>query len=96
MTKRIKVKRTSEQADARVAFTITSEAEREEKKRLTVGMFDRLNWKLPTYRIETDDEDRAHKIADAISYFCGGSEITRGRTKRFSVGSLGYYHYVGA
>ena len=77
------------------AKAIRHNAEREEKSALIDEMLDKSNWKLPTARKTVGTEAEAHRIADALSYFCGGSEVNPERSG-WTVGSHGYYHYVGA
>ena len=66
------------------------------------------NWKEKTRYVEVRSKDEALRIAEALNYFLGGSEITS--TERevstrmggtivqvfWKVGSKGYYHYIGA
>jgi hypothetical protein len=87
---------TFDEAKAHVEMAERHNREKAEKMALCEGLFDKRHWKYPTKRLETDDEELANRTADALTYFCGGSEISAGKRKRFSVGSLGYFHYVGA
>jgi hypothetical protein len=72
------------------------ERERDANKALVDHMFDKTNWKLATKRARTNDLQLACAIRDALAYFCGGAEIQCLPGGRYSVGSLGYYHYCGA
>jgi len=84
-----------EKAKEHIAFAVKSEAERDAKKALVDGIFDETNWKLPTKRWHCMDEMAANALASALTYFCGGAEIEPVENG-YNVGSLGYYHYVGA
>ena len=83
-------------AESHVAFCIKSEAERDAKKELVDGMFNRSNWKMPTTRVVVATLAEANAIHDALAYFCGGAEIEAVGGIGYEVGSLGYYHYIGA
>jgi hypothetical protein len=87
---------TLDAAVAHCAMAIRTGAERDEKSELIDGLLDPTNWKLPTKRIECQTQVAATAIADALGYFCGGAEISPTPGGGFTVGSLGYYHYVGA
>lgn len=87
-------------AVAHCAMAIRHNAEREEKSALIDEMLDKSNWKMPTARKVVDTVSEARRIRQALDYFCGGSEVRQvkgdGGMPRIEVGSLGYYHYVGA
>ena len=70
-------------------------------KKLIFNQFkDPENWKNPTKYFEVDNEEEARIAARAIAFFVGGVEIGLPRksaaVKKWRVGSLGYYHYIGA
>ena len=52
-------------------------------------------WKLPTKRVVVKNRKQAERIGRAIAYFAGGYEVYKVKGG-YSVGSKGYYHYVGA
>jgi hypothetical protein len=83
------------EAEAHVAMAQRNNAERAEKMRLTEGMFDKRNWKMPTKRKWVGSFSEAEKLKAALAYFCGGAEV-QSANGGFNVGSFGYYHYVGA
>lgn len=85
-----------EEAQAHVDFAIKTDAERDEKQALTESLFDKQNWKMPTKRKVVKTLREADAIRDALAYFCGGAEIRSAGARGWEVGSLGYYHYVGA
>lgn len=65
------------------------------------------NWKEQTRYVQVRSLAEAKRISEALNFFLGGSEITQ-ETKIintltgaqtvefFTVGSKGYYHYIGA
>jgi hypothetical protein len=85
-----------DEAVAHCAMAIRTTAEREEKSALIDGMLDKTNWKLPTARVTVATVAEARRIREALDYFCGGSEVHPAKGGGIDVGSLGYYHYVGA
>ena len=75
------------------------------KRRPITGLFSRRAifsrvqnekyWKRPTKRVVVKKRAEAERIGKAIAFYVGGYEIRK--TKRgYSVGSKGYYHYIGA
>jgi hypothetical protein len=85
-----------EEAQAHVDRAIRNNVERDEKDALCKHLFNKENWKLPTSCEICDDAIKAGAIYDALGYFCGGAEMRQLPNGKFSVGSLGYYHYIGA
>jgi hypothetical protein len=83
-------------AKAHVEMALRHERENAERQALIGDLFDKANWKMPTKRAVTKDVRKASKMRDALAHFCGGAEIQCLSGGRYSVGSLGYYHYVGA
>jgi hypothetical protein len=81
-----------------------SKFEKERQKFLTLAdpLFNKKHWKLPTLRKVFKTEGEAHAVADALIYFLGGAEVQTVRSPSgrrvigYRVGSLGYYHYIGA
>lgn len=69
------------------------------KLRSKRSIFNRIKnekyWKRPTKRVVLKKRSDAEKIGRAIAHFVGGYEIRR-TNKGYSVGSKGYYHYIGA
>lgn len=64
------------------------------------------NWKMPTKEFTTNNVDLAGTIAEVLTFFTGGAEITfigegtfdGGVTFRralITISSRGYYHYIG-
>jgi hypothetical protein len=85
-----------EEADAHVAMALRNNAERDAKMALCDGLFNKENWKYPTKRKIVKGAKKANDLRDALAYFCGGAEINCLSGDRYSVGSQGYYYYVGA
>ena len=65
------------------------------------------NWKEKTRYIEVRTYDEAERISKALNWFLGGSEIEQSTKVQksltgerlisvYTVGSKGYYHYIGA
>ena len=58
------------------------------------------NWKKPTQRVQVNTEAEASKIMEALVYFLGGAEenivFDSDGLVKYTVGSRGYYHYIGA
>lgn len=63
------------------------------------AIFNRLKskkyWKRPTQRVIVASRKDADRIGRALSHFAGGHEVKKVRGG-YSVGSKGYYHYIGA
>lgn len=66
-----------------------------------------VNWKEQTRYVEVRNNVEAERIAEALNFFLGGSEITQVEREVktltgtiiqvfWKVGSKGYYHYIGA
>jgi hypothetical protein len=87
---------TQAEAQAHVDRAIRFNVERADKLALVNHLFNEENWKLATKREIVSDVRKACAIRDALSFFCGGAEIRCLSGGRYSVGSAGYYHYVGA
>jgi hypothetical protein len=87
---------TEDVAKAHVEMALRHERENAERQALIGHLFNKQNWKLPTKREITSDVSKASKMRDALAHFCGGAEIQCLSGGRYSVGSLGYYRYVGA
>jgi hypothetical protein len=66
--------------------------EREKQERLFNSVADKVNWKIPTRPKRCNTREEAQELADAISYFVGGAEIS---SDNFVL-SRGYYFYTGA
>jgi len=66
-----------------------------EKERIMKKYQNKKNWKYPTKPALVKTEAEAKKIADVLTYYLGGAEITPTNGK-FKVMSKGYYHYIGA
>ena len=69
--------------------------EKREKSRLMDSVKNPEGWKMPTIPFVTKNEKEADNMVDAICYFAGGAEKSQVGDK-FTVTSLGYYHYIGA
>lgn len=87
---------TEEVAKAHVEMALRHERENAERQALIGKLFNKKNWKLATKRAITTDVKKACAMRDALTHFCGGAEINCLSGGRYSVGSAGYYHYVGA
>jgi hypothetical protein len=91
---------TLDEAVAHCAMAIRHDAEKTEKSALIDEMLDKSNWKLPTARKTVATVGEARRIREALNFFLGGSEVRQtkgdGGMPRIEVGSLGYYHYIGA
>jgi hypothetical protein len=85
-----------EEAQAHVDMAQRHERENDERQALIGHLFNKQNWKMPTKRSTTRDLKKACAMRDALAHFCGGAEIQCLSGGRYSVGSAGYYHYVGA
>jgi hypothetical protein len=83
-------------AKAHVEMAERTNRERDKKLALCEGLFNSLNWRMPTKRLQCLTESHAQRVADALTYLCGGAEIHRIEGGGYSVGSCGYYFYVGA
>lgn len=68
------------------------EAECAKHRALFETVEDKTNWKAPTRAKICATRAEAQALADAISYFVGGAEISHDNT----VVSRGYYFYIGA
>ena len=66
----------------------------EEKERIMKKYQNPKNGKLATKPAIVDTEAEARKIADVLTYYVGGAEITPLNGK-FKVTSKGYYYYIG-
>ena len=84
------------EAQAHVDRAIRTNAERDAKLALVDHLFNKEHWKLETERAVVTDLVAACAMRDALAFFCGGAEIRCLPNGRYSVGSLGYFHYVGA
>lgn len=87
---------TEEKAIAHVEMALRHERENAERQALVGHLFDKKNWKMPSKREVVDDAVKAAHMRDALAHFCGGAEIRCLPNGKYSVGTLGYYHYVGA
>jgi len=67
----------------------------EEKERIFKKYMNNKNAKMPTKPVIVDTEAEARKIADVLTYYVGGAEITPTNNGKFKVTSKGYYHYIG-
>ena len=52
-------------------------------------------WKMPTKRVHVKKRSDAVRIGRAIGHYSVGYEVKKTK-KGYSVGSKGYYHYVGS
>ena len=59
-------------------------------------MLDPKNAKMPTKRIIVANEDEAEKIGASLAHYLGGYESRTMADGRVEIGSLGYFHYIGA
>lgn len=84
------------EAVAHVEMAKRNNAKRDENMARCNHLFDKENWKLPTKRVTVSTPSEADAIKDALAFFCGGAETRYVKGGRIEVGSLGYYHYVGA
>ena len=65
-------------------------------KQIFDAMCDPSNWKLPTQRFVTNDNQVLREVAYALEFYLGGFEVTDLGANEREVSSRGYYHYVGA
>lgn len=83
--------KTQKEADAIRADCIRYNAEIAKNKPLFDSVANPENWKMPTKPKTCASAEEAQALADAITFYCGGAEIS-GTT----VTSQGYYFYIGA
>lgn len=83
-------------AKAHVEMALNHERANAERQALIGHLFNKENWKLATERAVARDLFTASRMRDALAHFCGGAEIHCLPGGKYSVGSAGYYHYVGA
>jgi hypothetical protein len=84
------------EATAHVEMAERHNRENAARQKLIGHLFNKANWKMPTKRMHCKTADIANAVADALSHYCGGAEMTRLKDGSYSVGSRGYYHYIGA